>query len=170
MLTQPNIYENHYFKFKIEFPFDWQIRYKSNPSSQLESKANYQITDDDLPMEDEDYRTLVFASRSIRKDSSAFNSKFSMVIHKHIYEYNLQNELEFKNDIIDVKFGSLHVLNREAQTIEIIENAGSYNSITKIIAWKEIPDLWCSIYIGGDSIENFQASENLLSHLKKVSH
>jgi len=168
MLTRSSIYENNYFKFKIEFPFDWRMRCKSNPDSKLESKANYQITDDDLPMEDEDYRTLVFASRSIVRGSSAFNSKFSMVIHKHIYGYNLQNELKLKTDLIDVKFESLPVLNREAQAIKIIENSGNYNSITKIIAWKEMPDIWCSIYIGGDSLENFQASENLLSNLIKI--
>ncbi len=168
MFTHSCEYENSYFKFKINFPTDWKIRYKSNANSQLESKANYQIMDDDLPMEDEDYRTLVSAFRPVAGSSSMFGSKFSIVIHRHNYEYNLQSELKLKKDLTDVKFEHIQILNREAQSVKMIENAGNYDSITKIIAWREMPDIWFSIYMSGDSLENFQASENLLDHLIKI--
>lgn len=168
MLMHSCEYENIYFKFKINFPPDWKIRHKSNADSPLDSKANYQMKDDDLPMDDEGYRTLVSAFRPIKGSSSMFGSKFSIVIHRHTYEYNLQSELKLKKDLTDVKFEHIQILNREAQSIKMIENAGNYDSITKIIAWREMPNIWFSIYMGGDSSENFQASENLLNHFVKL--
>jgi hypothetical protein len=84
MATHINTYENSFFKIKLDFPSDWRVRKKENFNTQLKSQANYQLTDNDLPTENDDFRTLFFASRQVAGSPEIFSSKFSMVIHKHI--------------------------------------------------------------------------------------
>jgi hypothetical protein len=50
----------------------------------------------------------------------------------------------------------------------MIENAGDYYTLTKILAWEEVPKIWLSIYLGGDSLQNFQASEDLLNTVVRI--
>ena len=163
-------YENSYLKIKTDFPLAWRVRREENPNAKSKSQARYQLADDDLPTEDDDYRTLFFASRNIGRGSSFFSSKFSMIAHKHIDGYDLSREVKQKVNLLECKFDQSRILDREVSVLKYMERADNYNSVTKIVAWEEIPEIWLSIYIGGDSLENFLVAEGLLNNLRRIKN
>lgn len=161
-------YENSYFKIKVSFPSDWKIRCGANAPVNPESKIQYQISDDDLPKEDKDFRTMLFAVRHCENESDTFDSRFSVVIHKQINEYDLYNELKQEGSSIKCESHVANILGREAQTIKIIDLNSGGHRIMKVIAWQELPEVWISIYLGGDSIKSFIAAENILNNIMRV--
>ena len=162
-----NTYENSYFKIKVAFPADWRVRCGANVKERSESKIRYQRTDDDLPIENGDFRTLMFAVHHNGSDSQIFNSKFSTVIHRH-NNYDLFNELKQEGDLISCEAGREEIFNHEAQMIKIVDRSQGSDHLMKVLAWKESSDLWMSIYMVGDSLESFLAAEDILSHVAKI--
>ena len=159
------VYENTHFRIKVDFPASWTVRSETaNP----ESKIQYQAVDDDLPTDNGDFRTLFLATRKVEGGPTIFSSKFSMVIHKHIDGYDVVDATKQKGDLLECNRDNLKILGHEAQTIKMVEIGDGYNLITKIIAWEESPEIWISIYLDGNSLENFLAAEEILKSLKRI--
>lgn len=161
-------YENYYFKIKVDFPSIWRVRCGSNTPVRPESQIQYQLEDNDLPMENDDFRTLLFASCDADEGSGIIGAGFSIVIHRHLDGFDLFSEMKKKGDLLECEFELSKILNREAKVIKTVENAGSYNLITKVIAWEEIPEIWVSIYIRGNSLQNFRIAEEILNSVARI--
>lgn len=161
-------YENTYFKIKVDFPSFWRVRTGSNAPLRSESKIQYQSTDDDLPKENDDFRTLLFASCHIDGSPRVISAGFSIVIHKHVNGFDLLADVKKKDGLLESKFELLQILGRKAQIVRTIEDAESYNLITKIVAWEELPGIWFSVYCSGDSLQNFQVAEEIFHSFVRV--
>ncbi len=159
-------YENSYFKIRINFPSDWKVRSRSN--TEPAPPINYQLADDDLPRENDEFRTLFFACRRDEGTPNIFNSNFSVVVHKHINGYDLLAHTKQKSDLIECESELSQVLGRDAQVVKLVQSGSDYNCITKIVAWEEAPEIWFSVYCGGNSLQNFQVAEDILKCIVRI--
>ncbi len=161
-------YKNDYFNIKVEFPFDWKVSCRSNSNLLADVELKKQSTDEDLPKENGDYKTLLMASLSVEGSQSMLSSKFSIIVHRRIDGFDLLNEAKQKSDLIECENKSIKFLGREAQEIKIVQNVGDYNLITKVIAWEESPDIWISVIVEGDSLQNFLTAEEMLNKVVRI--
>lgn len=127
----------------------------------------FQISDDDLPTEDGDFRTLVSAMCKGRGQHKLIGAEFFVGIHKK-ENYDLQKSIKHPEEIIESSFGKLTILGHQAESAKIVRQAEGNRYFSQTIIYEVDPNIWLTIYLAGDALESFQEAEQLLERISNT--
>ena len=154
-------YTNSYFNIKIDFPENWSWKSSSTTPN---SKSQFQLSKDDLPSQEGDFRTLVTAIRKGRGKHKVVAGELCMGIHKQSRAHE-PGEFENKDGVAELSYGDINILGKQAKFMSAVWQLEDYQRYSKTITYEIKPHIWLNIHINGESIEEFQAAKELLGKI-----
>lgn len=158
-------YINTYFRIKLKISEEWSFRSSSNNP---ESKTQYQNADDDIPTQEGDFRTLILLLHKDRGQHKLIGAEFLIGIQKQTGE-RTPGEFENKEGIIESSYGEINILENQAKFIKVVKQFGNDYLFSKTVTYEIRPNIWLDIHFNGDTMENFQSTENLLKKMSYLS-
>ncbi len=157
-------YTNSYFNIKIDFPENWLWRSSSANST---SKMRFQTADDDLPTENGDVRSLVSAMRKGRGQHKLIGVQLFVGIHKE-RDYDLRRAIKHPEEIIESSFDKLTILGQQAESAKIVRQVEGNLYFSQTVIYKVESDILLTIYLAGDTAENFREAEQLFERISQA--
>lgn len=131
------------------------------------STKSLQTSDDDIPSNTGDFKTLFASSKIIKSSPTIISCSFSIDVQRCQEGFDLNSVVKVKSDESFRQVKQCEFLGEDCQTLQFTQQS-DHTLITKAIAWQAFPSLWLCIFLSGDTEDNFEQANDILSRVRKI--